>query len=316
MISLRFQEFDAFAASVRDVDCRMLLQNPQHRIWSIDQVKLDGMHVQYGQVGSGNIVEGQSWPDGYLLYLPLTEGVEYSANGSAIDKNAVAIFEPGCDFILNTKVAHDWCTIFVPTDRIIRNNSLPESSIDTSTNNKPRLRATRVDPHLAKQFLSAVNQILVAAKNSSRFSSSHAAEFASQDLCNIATSFVRMPQAIQYRQHRRPKANRTRIITACRELLEQRTGETVRVDQMAAAAKVSERTLRSAFIEYFGIPPARYLQLRQLNQVHHALRRADPAWVTVSGVLVDHGVWEFGRFASRYRHLFGELPSETMRKTR
>jgi len=29
-------------------------------------------------------------------------------------------------------------------------------------------------------------------------------------------------------------------------------------------------------------------------------------------VLVQHGIWEFGRFAARYRRQFGETPSETL----
>lgn len=33
---------------------------------------------------------------------------------------------------------------------------------------------------------------------------------------------------------------------------------------------------------------------------------------TVADVLLQHGEWQFGRFAARYRRLFGELPSETL----
>jgi hypothetical protein len=33
--------------------------------------------------------------------------------------------------------------------------------------------------------------------------------------------------------------------------------------------------------------------------------------VSVADVLLQHGEWEFGRFAARYRRLLGELPSDT-----
>jgi transcriptional regulator GlxA family with amidase domain len=81
---------------------------------------------------------------------------------------------------------------------------------------------------------------------------------------------------------------------------------------MAAAADVSERTLRSAFHEYYGTGPVDYLQLRRLNQVRRVLRAAEPGEVTVTDVLLHHGVLQFGRFASQYRRLFGESPSETL----
>ncbi|MEA3412766.1 MAG: hypothetical protein U9R74_14665, partial [Pseudomonadota bacterium] len=74
-----YRDFDAFAADVRDVDSVMMLQNPTHRHWSISHVDLPGIHVQLGRLGSGNIVEGQSWPQGTLIYLPLTEDCLYSA---------------------------------------------------------------------------------------------------------------------------------------------------------------------------------------------------------------------------------------------
>jgi len=52
----------------------------------------------------------------------------------------------------------------------------------------------------------------------------------------------------------------------------------------------------------------------QLHQVRHALKVADGEEVSVSDVLFNKGVWELGHFASRYFRLFGELPSDTLRK--
>jgi len=97
------------------------------------------------------------------------------------------------------------------------------------------------------------------------------------------------------------------------EFLEQRAGNSILVKDLATAANVSERTLRAAFNEYFGIGPIRYLLLWRLHQIHRALREADPDGTTVARLLAEHGVWEFGRFATRYRRLFGELPSKTLR---
>jgi len=49
-----FCEFNAFAESVRDVDSKMMLRNPKRRIWRHSSVNLDGVGVQFGQMGSGN----------------------------------------------------------------------------------------------------------------------------------------------------------------------------------------------------------------------------------------------------------------------
>jgi len=82
------------------------------------------------------------------------------------------------------------------------------------------------------------------------------------------------------------------------------------------AADVSERTLRTAFQEVYGVGPTRYLQIRNLHRIYRALRAADPEETSVAKVLLEHHEWELGRVAGRYRRLFGELPSETLHAKR
>lgn len=305
-----FCDFDDFASSVRNVDSTMTLLNPTHRSWVINHVHLPAIHVQLGRLGSGNIVDGQSWSNGYILYLPLTDTGAYSANGTVIPKDSFTILEPGCAFCVSTKYEHDWCSIFVPTHELVLGGDLAEPS---SGSEKVICRVTRPNRQAANQFRALVHQIMTADANFPQFESSPAATFAEAELMKVASSIVGEQQAGELKHDGRPKFPRQEIIRRAKELLEARSTEPIHVGELAAAAEVSERTLRTAFNEYFGVGPVRYLQLRQLHQVHHALRAADPEEVSVSDILVQHGEWEFGRFASRYRRLFGELPSETLR---
>lgn len=314
MISRSFQDFDAFASTVRDVDCEMLLQNPQRHLWTIDQTKVAGIDVQYGRVGSGNIVQGQSWSNGFLLYLPVTATVEYSTNGIVVDKHAVAVFEPGCDFCISTKVAHDWCSLFIPTEILVGGSAVLGSSSAQSFAEARRCYVTGENPEVANRFVSAVKQVLFTSRTCPRFEDSPAAESAAVELMTIALSFVSNGRVTRPRQEGRPKIQRRAIIRRCIDLLEERDDQSVSVEEMAVACHVSERTLRTAFNEYFAASPARYFKVRKLNRIHRSLRVADPAEVSVTDILVDHGVWEFGRCAAQYRQLFGELPSQTLKK--
>jgi AraC family ethanolamine operon transcriptional activator len=85
---------------------------------------------------------------------------------------------------------------------------------------------------------------------------------------------------------------------------------------LARDVGVTDRTLLRTFQEVFGLPPKRYLLLRELHAVRRGLRDAAASQTTVADVLVRHGIWEFGRFAARYRGHFGELPSETLRRAK
>ena len=284
-------------------------------MWSISRVNLPGgIHVQQGGLGSGNIVEGQSQSDGYLFYLPLTHGIEYSANGSMLENNAIAILEPGCEFCVSTKVAHDWCSVFVPTPTFARGGDLVEPSLGSE---KMTCRVTRPNLQVANQFRALVGQIMTAAAKCSQFESAPAAMYAATELRNVTSLVAGEQQAgAPHQTAGRPRFSRQEIIRRCQEQLEERDGEIVHVEELAAAADVSQRTLRTAFNEYFGIGPVRYLQLRQLHRVNRALRASDLEAASVTDVLVKQGVWEFSRFTSRYRRLFGELPSETLRAKR
>ncbi len=306
-----YRDIYAFKGSVRGVDCAMLLQNPIRRIWTISQVSLPEIPVQLGRLGSGNIVEGQSWSGGYLLYLPLTDACAYSANGTVLEKGSFAILAPGCEFCVSTKDEHDWCTIFVPSHKFAAHDDLVHSA-SGSAKTTTRVRVSPPNLQLAIRFREYVHQVLTTAAQCTQFESTPAASSAAADLMKLAYLIVGQRPASEPNPEGRPRHPRPGIIRRTKELLEERKGKPVHVGELAAAADVSERTLRTAFHEYFGVGPVRYLQLRQLNQVHRALKVADPEADSVGDVLVKNGVWEFSRFAARYRQLFGERPSQTM----
>jgi len=313
METYHFEDFDAFVETVRDVDCVMMLQNPAQRRWDMSHVYLPEVHVQLGRLGSGNIVEGQSWADGYLLYLPLTEACEYAASGTVLEQGAFMILEPGCEFCISTEVEHDWCTIFVPSDKLVGGSAPAEPS---AASEKMICRATAPDIQAASEFRALVHRVMTTAAQCPQFEASPAAACAQAELLKVAAEIVEGRQAGQPGYEGRPRLPRPDIIRRSKDLLAEREGEPVLVEELAAEAGVSERTLRTAFHEYFGVGPVRYLQLRQLHQVHRALRAAEPDAVSVADVLLKCGVWEFSRFASRYQRVFGERPSETLRRRR
>ena len=86
--------------------------------------------------------------------------------------------------------------------------------------------------------------------------------------------------------------------------------------ELAHCAGVNGRTLIRAFQETYGMPPKRYLLLRELHRIRRELTAGAPDDATVAEVLARHGIWEFGRFAGRYRRHFGELPSATLKRAR
>ena len=84
--------------------------------------------------------------------------------------------------------------------------------------------------------------------------------------------------------------------------------------ELCATLGVSERYLRTSCTQHLGMGPMSYLRLRSLKAVRRALRSASPANSSVAELAKRYGFTELGRFAARYRQLFGELPSATLQR--
>ena len=105
-----------------------------------------------------------------------------------------------------------------------------------------------------------------------------------------------------------------KIIVRFDEFLETHPDRPLYLAEICAAIGVAERTLRVACEEHLGMGPIRFLSLRRMHLVHRALLRADHSTKTVTQVATDHGFWELGRFSVAYRGLFGESPSDSLRR--
>ena len=104
------------------------------------------------------------------------------------------------------------------------------------------------------------------------------------------------------------------IVARFEEFLETNPDRPLYLTEICAAIGVAERTLRACCEEHLGMGPIRYLTLRRMHLVRRALLRADPSKSTVTRIVTDHGFWELGRFSVAYRTLFGESPSESLRR--
>jgi AraC-like DNA-binding protein len=104
------------------------------------------------------------------------------------------------------------------------------------------------------------------------------------------------------------------IVARFEEFLEANPDRPLYLTEICAAIGVAERTLRASCEQHLGMGPIRYLTLRRMHLVRRALLRSGPSKSTVTRIVTDHGFWELGRFSIAYRALFGEPPSETLRR--
>jgi AraC-like DNA-binding protein len=104
------------------------------------------------------------------------------------------------------------------------------------------------------------------------------------------------------------------IVNRLDAFLREHFDEPIHMAQLCDVTGVSERSLRNACHAVHGTSPKRYLTRRRMEAVRHALVEARPGEATVTRIATDHGFFELGRFAAAYSSLFGERPSDTLRR--
>ncbi|MBY0225059.1 MAG: helix-turn-helix domain-containing protein [Hyphomicrobium sp.] len=103
------------------------------------------------------------------------------------------------------------------------------------------------------------------------------------------------------------------IVTRVHDYLRQCPTEPVYVLDLCRVVGVSQPTLFRAFRQTLGIGPKEYLQIRRLHLSRQRLLQPDHT-VSVHDVAYDLGFWHLGRFSRAYRAMFGETPSNTLRR--
>jgi AraC-like DNA-binding protein len=102
------------------------------------------------------------------------------------------------------------------------------------------------------------------------------------------------------------------IVDRFRAALEAQADLPIAMPAISQMIGICGRTLRLACQEQLGVSPSHYAVLCRMRSARRALQRADPDVARVTDIATEHGFWELGRFAMKYRHIFGETPSVTL----
>ncbi len=242
--------------------------------------------------------------DRVAFIVPLALAGPARWNGSAVQPNDLVVCPPGAE-----------CVAFDPPSTCF--------AIVTS---RPTGRLVRE----ARDFLRSEPAAAVTVRCGSAAAELHArlhdarraietgrVRLLSRDILDVATPLrACLERARSVERDLALSGTRNLIVRRAEEFFRTHVGEGVSVTQLSSVAGVSERSLRNAFYDVYTTSPKRYMKLWQLHQVRRALRSGDVRRATVTDVATCYGFYELGRFAGAYKSLFGEVPSQTLSKSR
>lgn len=108
-------------------------------------------------------------------------------------------------------------------------------------------------------------------------------------------------------------ARRAAIMNRATQFLASRLGSPYSSHALSQATGLSERNLEYLFCEAYGMSPRSWSQVAQLNRVRRELLQSDANQTRIADIAMNWGFFHLGRFAVKYRQLFGERPIDSLR---
>jgi AraC-like DNA-binding protein len=82
---------------------------------------------------------------------------------------------------------------------------------------------------------------------------------------------------------------------------------------IAGAVNISPRLLQKAFAQQYDCSPMRFVTRSRMQRIRQELERASGD-TRIVDVMMDYGITQGGKFAKEYQQLFGEKPSDTLKR--
>ena len=306
-----FEDFDEFAESFQGWDLQFT---------RLDRGPFDGKIFQVGgedfQFGAFSIScrheqRGVS-PPGFRTFgilAPRSPAIVF--RNRQLDQEGIAIFPPGEEIDVQARPGFEAFEL-----------SFTENLLESVSQ---RMGLPHINDLLVQKDIGRCNQTAlvelqlwlqgVRQQLSAHFRKPLFKGFLEQIIAEMPRRFLKTMASSSPSPYRHSLRQRDRAIKKIKEVLAEFPDVSPTMADLCEVAQVSERTLEYAFQERYKMTPTNYLRFYRLNGAHKALRAADPASTTVTKVATDWGFWHFGDFASYYRKVFGQRPSDTLKKT-
>jgi AraC family transcriptional regulator, ethanolamine operon transcriptional activator len=296
-------EFYEYARTLGRAGEDALLISASRGSWHVSRHLFGRIVLQSGATGGGMIFAGTPQAGSFTFCLQDPDcDVALSLNGQAVAADDLVVLPPGRQFALVCAEARKWVSL-----------SVPLAALEAAGVAGPRLRRLGEGAALIhlRDATSQLSAAVMDAQDNWDFQCADGIERSLlRELAAAITAGDIPSGAARYASSR----SLERINRDALGFIRRQDGLNSHVEDLCRAIEVAERSLLRAFHRFFGMGPTQYMKLRRLNRVHCELQAPDCKETTVTGIMTKCGVTELGRFAGEYRALFGESPSETLKR--
>jgi len=302
-----FSDFDSFSYAVRawDLDFRQLDSGPLQA----DVLQFSGTNSLIGHARFSRIFDQRGTaPLGLWTFAIFSRKCPPLVwHDNEIDNRHIVIYKPGSEIDCVSRPGFEVFTLSCPEEhlhRIAQHRGLPEIQKMAKGVDHLQVSAKNLS---AIHFL--IRKMILEAEEPETLGC-RALPYHEDEIFGQILSIMNNSQPVQNVSSLSGK----RAIQKVKDFLAAHPRELITVSRLCKIGTVSERTLQYAFLEHYGVSPKTYLNNYRLNGVRRELCVSDPCTTRINDVANLWGFWHMGQFAADYRKLFGELPSETLRR--
>jgi AraC family transcriptional regulator, ethanolamine operon transcriptional activator len=309
-------DYDVHAAALRERGIHLILTSRSRADWSFEKYQLERLVIEFRTEGGSAIAAGRSPADAIVFaVLSSASSDDNLFNGQKIRALDLIVIPPGQQVIQTACGPHQW------TFAILAAAGLPllEPSLGDALGSLLDVRRALVlrSRTLARRVVATTAGFKTMTCEGTPAPGSGVI----REIENALTATLSAAaMAALERARRSPDLSRGRGASSY-ELALRAAGVfhssalmPQGIEDFCIALGATERKIRRSFNSFFGMGPARLAKLHQLNRVRRMLVESIPNNAKVMSVLSACDVTEFGRFAGEYKAIFGEKPSDTLKR--
>jgi len=266
---------------------------------SMTSSRIEGNYELKGVLAS----EGMTFAVGLELATPTRQWLCELGEGSGM------VVTPGDQIDSRMQGVSLYLTTVATVDQLLAEARLEGVEIADTNLVTTGVLPTRIEPH----NLGVMTNLLQALHSGQDLALPPGARVEEMILAMLVEQLAKTPAPPGRVNH---GAGYARIVARARAFIDSHLESPISIDEIAAAAFASRRTLHRAFDDILGETPQSYVLKLRLNRIRQDLASPAEAERTVTMVSLRWGIGELGRLAARYREQFGELPSETLARRR
>jgi AraC family ethanolamine operon transcriptional activator len=292
-VALSFEDVDALTEAARAWDLEFTQLERGGFRGALAQAVAGDLNVGWARFDARLEQRGSTPPDMVTFAVPATPAFRIHWRGSDVTAGQLMRFPRSRELHSLSPPGFEVLTI-----------SVPESALATTAD---VLRLHDMDREVSDVPRRELEEVRRAARRAL-----HDPRAAAPEVC---AALLRAMAAASSESRPAPAAARHAALGRALEFVEANARRPLTVRDLCIAISGSERTLRRAFEERFGVSPKTYLRSRRLAGVRRDLTESEPGARSVHEIAGHWGFWHMGQFARDYRLQFGELPSATLARS-